>query len=135
MRGGCMTKLYRVVAYVLNLNGDMPDKKTVVSELTCRKYPEFITVTELQETVVGEWHDDHPLNISERSYDSYFPEIYERDVNKLSAELAQLRAQYVQEVDKNSLLQNQVDQLKEDLRKVDRTRKFAQIVKKLVDEI
>lgn len=70
-----MTKLYRVVAYVLNLNNSVPTKEDVIQQLERSRYGTFINVSEVLETDCGEWNDDHELNHANANYDKYFPEL------------------------------------------------------------
>lgn len=70
-----MTKLYRVTAYVLDLNGDCPDKKSVIENIEHNRHPEFISVEEVFETDCGEWDDDHELNKTNAPYEKYFPHL------------------------------------------------------------
>ena len=70
-----MTKLYRAVAYILDLNGDCPSIKSVIENIENNRHPEFIHVHEVLETDCGEWNDDHELNYANAPYEKYFPEI------------------------------------------------------------
>lgn len=57
-----MTTMYRVVAFVKDLNSNAPTKEEVINQIEMNKYPEFIDVLEVDETDIGEWHDEHELN-------------------------------------------------------------------------
>lgn len=70
-----MTKLYRVIAFVKDLNGDCPSIASVIQNIENNRHPEFIDVHEVQETDCGEWHDDHELNHNNPSYEKYFPDV------------------------------------------------------------
>ena len=67
-------KLFKVVAYVLDCNGNSPTEKDVEVQMTQNKYPEFLNVVSIQATDI-EFDDEHPLNhfgVTEEVLDKYF---------------------------------------------------------------
>lgn len=65
-------KMYRVVSYVLPLNGEFENASELKSIIECNKYPEFHDVAEIKEADIGEWSDDHPCNKTSTNKEEYF---------------------------------------------------------------
>jgi hypothetical protein len=126
-----MTQLYRVVAYVLNLNGDQNSKEDVIDTLEHNKYPEFLSVEEIQETDCGEWDDDHPLNLSGADYASYFPEL-KSDETTLKKHFQVARAQLMEQKKKNATLEDEIEDLKNELKKLQEVKKFVSNIKEIM---
>lgn len=68
-----MTKLYRVVSYVLDLNSNCKTEKDVIDQIEESRYPEFHHVREVDCVELGEWSDDHPANKTGCDFSQYFP--------------------------------------------------------------
>ncbi|MCX9024683.1 MAG: hypothetical protein OIN85_01140 [Candidatus Methanoperedens sp.] len=124
-------KLYRVVAYVLNLNGDCPDKSNVKNLMQNNRYPEFLSVREVQETDCGDWHDDHELNIINAPYEKYFPQAGNASIEDVYKELQRvsaLAAEYGQQVEK---LENQNYELKREVAQLKKVKEFLKTIREL----
>lgn len=67
-------KLFRVTMYVKNLNGNFLNDKHIIETIQNYKYLPFTDVTEVLETDIGEWSDDHELNFIDCDYAKYFPD-------------------------------------------------------------
>lgn len=68
-------KMHRVVLYVMELNDKYsPDQLKILFEQM--RYPEFVHVGEIKTADIGEWKDEHPLNLPGGDYESYFKEVY-----------------------------------------------------------
>jgi hypothetical protein len=65
------TKMHRVVLYVKDLN-DTNSPEGLKDTFEGQKYPEFVTVGDIQTVDIGEWHDNHPLNKIGSDHESYF---------------------------------------------------------------
>ena len=66
--------MFRVVMYVKNLNGYFHKPEDIVNIIKNHKYLPFTTITEVLETDIGEWHDDHELNFLDGDCAKYFPD-------------------------------------------------------------
>jgi cytidylate kinase len=122
------TKIYRVVAYVLGLNGDTTADE-LKNTIECNKYPEFLKVDEILESECGDWHDDHPLNKKNPYYLTYFPELIEPSKEGdawLKQEYNRVRGIMISQISKNSILQDEINRLKSEVASL-------QKVKELVD--
>lgn len=130
-----MTKLYRVIAYVLDINGNAPSKADVTDQLTTNKYPEFITIGEVLETDVGVWSDDHHLNKTDTDsaqFDSYFAELDATENDPwFKQEHRRVRSIMLQQIQKNSTLEQELRTLKEEMKKLENVRQFVKTMKEL----
>jgi hypothetical protein len=67
-----MAKLYRVISYVLDLNGNCESDQELISQIENNKYPEFHHVREVDCVELCEWSDDHPANRTDCDFSIYF---------------------------------------------------------------
>lgn len=67
-----MTKLYKVTMYVTAINEDYSNVHNLIDQIENNRYPEFTHVDNVIVTDIGEWSDDHPLNIEGCDYSKYF---------------------------------------------------------------
>lgn len=65
-------KAYRIVTYVMDLNHGM-DRSAILNELTRSRYLSISTGA-IDEIDIGEWDDDHPLNLMDTDVEAYFEE-------------------------------------------------------------
>lgn len=130
-----MTKLYRVVAYVLDLNHNATTKEDVIDQIENSKYPEFIDVQEVRETDIGPWDDDHVLNQGPNmaQYDSYFAELDatgEKDP-WFKQEHQRVRSIMMREIQKNIKLEQENIDLKNKIKGLEKVQDFIDTVKSL----
>lgn len=67
-----MSKVYKVIMYVLDINGEPSSKRELENTLYCNKYPEHKKVESIEEADIGEWHDFHELNQHGADFGKYF---------------------------------------------------------------
>lgn len=126
-------KLYRVVSYVLDLNGDCAEKTDVIGALEHNRHPEFLSVEEIEETDCGEWDDHHELNQANPPYTKYFPDTDPGPLDSyLKNEYKRVRAIMVGEIEKNTKLEIENRHLKEEISKLQEVKKFVSTIKDLV---
>lgn len=126
-----MTKLYRVVAYVLDLNGGTPLKGDVVQQIENNHYPEFIDVQEVREADVGEWDDDHQLNQAPTmaQYDAYFAELNAPPGDPwLQKEHQRVRSIMLTQITKNGQLQRKIEELEQKLAGLAKVQEFVKTI-------
>lgn len=127
-----MTKLYRVVAYVKDLNGDCPTIKSVIENIESNRHPEFIDVYEVLETDCGEWHDDHELNSLDAPYEKYFPEINPRMGDpELMREIQNVRYALMRSKDLLEENDRENAKLREEIKKLKKVQEFVNTIKDL----
>jgi hypothetical protein len=126
------TKIYRVVAYVLNLNGNAETAEGVKNQIENNRYPEFINVQDVRVSDCGEWDDDHHLNstkVTMAEFERYFPEMNPLTTDaKLREELERLRTALHAERDRNDTLERQNEKLKADIDGLTRVREFVKTI-------
>lgn len=72
-----MAKLFKIQAYIVDYNDDFKKISQLQHYLNCVIRDGLIEHTHIAEADIGEWHDDHPLNIvdcPEAEYEKYFKE-------------------------------------------------------------
>jgi len=130
-----MTKLYRVVAYVLNLNDDSGTKEDVIRNITSNRHPEFIKIEDIQETDCGEWDDDHELNKRGCNYDKYFPDIDGGPLDEhLKNEYRRVRGLMLQYIENVSRLERENAKLKKQNDSLTKVKEFVRKVKDLAND-
>lgn len=130
-----MTKMYRVVSYVLDLNGNNESIEDVKNTIQNNRYPEFHRVKEVLETDIGPWSDDHQLNKSaatKEQFDAYFAEL-DAPVGDpwLKQEHQRVRSIMLAQIQKNSTLEQENQRLREEIKKLNKVQEFVQTVKDL----
>jgi len=125
-----MTSVYRVEMFVLGLNNGYESKDQLKSLLENIRHVEFSHVSEIQETDIGEWDDDHPLNRSghDKVYRSLFPEKYPEQSNRLVDELERMR---VAMIDYVRTIEDLNDKVQERDTKLSKYKKLEKIMKDL----
>lgn len=128
--------MYRIVMYIKDLNNNYSAMKEVKQELENNRYPEFVHVTNLRETDIGDWDDTHPLNQSsatEMMYEAYFPEIG-ADAGDLwlKQEHQRVRSIMLSQIQQNQNLQSQNQELRAQIEKLKKVQEFVDTVKDLV---
>jgi hypothetical protein len=127
-----MTKLYRAVAYILDLNGDCPSIKSVIENIENNRHPEFIHVHEVLETDCGEWNDDHELNYANAPYEKYFPEINPKvGEAELATAYRNLRFQLMRCQDLLDATDNENEKLRQDIKKLHKVQEFVKTIGEL----
>lgn len=128
-----MTKLYRVVAYVLNLNGDCETAESVVQNIEHNRHPEFISVEDIQVADCGEWDDDHELNKGDASYAKYFPEFDKRagDPEFAKAAIQDLRGELLKALDRQGAAEREARHLREEIGKLKKVQEFVKTIGEL----
>lgn len=130
-----MTKLYRIVSYVLDLAGSAPTKKDVEDQLKSNKYPEFLRLIDVRETAIEDYDDNHRLNktaATQDDFDAYFTEIgAEKGDPWLKQEHQRVRSIMLQQIQKNYRLENELLDLKEEIKKLNKVKEFISSVKDL----
>lgn len=66
-----MAKMRKVTLYVLDLNNPMSEED-IASELEHMRYLESVYVGKIETADIGEWHDDHELNLPGANHEKYF---------------------------------------------------------------
>lgn len=72
-----MAKLYKIETYLLDYNNDFRDSEILKNYLDYRMNYGFLNHIKIDVADIGEWDDDHPLNIvdcPEEEYEKYFKE-------------------------------------------------------------
>lgn len=124
-----MTKLFRVVAYVLDLNHSS-SKEDVVIELEGNRYPEFLSVKDVQEADIGKWNDDHKLNnvnATVADYDKYFPDMNvdsEEKYEVLKRHFRATRSELINERQKVGELEYEISELQKELKSFEKIQEF-----------
>lgn len=132
-----MTKLYRAVVYVLDLNGNVPNKQDVTEQLQNNKWPEFIDVQEVLETEIGGWDDSHKLNqsgVSMADYDAYFAELMfptGGGDQHLKEEYRRVRGIMLAQIQKNGLLEKELEHLRTKIKGLEKVQEFVRAVNEL----
>lgn len=127
-----MTKLYRVEAYVLDLNDDCPTKESVIENIECNRHPEFISIEDVQETDVGEWDDDHELNQIGCNYRKFFPEFNSSpNDTPLKKEYYRVRSIMLAQLEKNSRLETENRELRRELESLKKVKEFVKTIGEL----
>lgn len=124
-----MTKLYRAIVYVLDLNGDVGSPKSLKYEL--ENAADFSKVLKVNETEIGPWEDNHPLNSSKSTmvdYDKYFPELKDLTPEKENQVVVQERELRMKAEEKSQKLEREVNDLKRELAKL---QEIGELVKKI----
>lgn len=57
------TKMHRAIIYIKDLNDDNTTE-SIKNYLENLRYLEFATVKDIRTTDIGEWDDDHELNLT-----------------------------------------------------------------------
>lgn len=131
-----MTKLYRIVSYVLDLNGGCPTKDDVVVQIENSRYPEFHSVKQVLETGIEEWTDDHPLNKTDAvcaDFDAHFAELDAKNEKDpwFKQEHQRVRSIMLQQIQKNQTLQSENEELKRKIKGLEKVQEFVNTVKDL----
>ena len=72
-----MAKLYKIQTYFLDYNDEFKTASRIALALKCRMYGGILEHLYIAEADIGEWDDNHPLNIvdcPEAEYEKYFKE-------------------------------------------------------------
>lgn len=72
-----MPKLYKIQAYLVDYNDDFKTIDTIKRYIDWNTRYGYIDHLHITEADLGEWGDDHPLNVvdcPEAEYDKYFKE-------------------------------------------------------------
>ena len=72
-----MAKLYKIQTYLLDYNEEFKKASALQFYLNCQIRGGILDHTHITEADIGEWDDDHPLNIvdcPEAEYEKYFKE-------------------------------------------------------------
>ena len=72
-----MAKLYKIQTYLLDYNEEFKKASSLQFYLSCQIRGGILDHTHIEEADIGEWDDDHPLNIvdcPEAEYEKYFKE-------------------------------------------------------------
>lgn len=72
-----MAKLYKIQAYLLDYNEDFDSISTLKRYINWNTRYGIVDYLHIAEADIGEWGDDHPLNIvdcPEAEYEKYFKE-------------------------------------------------------------
>lgn len=72
-----MAKLYKIQTYILDYNDDLHNAEILKAYLDARILYGLLEHTHITEVNIGEWDDEHPLNIvdcPEAEYEKYFKE-------------------------------------------------------------
>lgn len=124
-----MAKLYRVTAFVKDLNGDCPTIASVIENIENNRHPEFIDVVDVQMADCGEWHDDHELNSIDAPYEKYFPELGNRiDESGFKSILQEMRIELLRRTDEIGALKRQGRRDREELEKLKKVRELVKTI-------
>lgn len=127
-----MTKLYRVVAYALDLNGNAKTKEEVKRQIENNKWPEFLNVKEISETDIGELYDDHELNKLNAPYEKYFPECSLNQNNEVTNnELIKARTSINELEDRVASLQRHIELTRRENESLQKIKDFVKLIKDL----
>lgn len=127
-----MAKCYKVEAYVLALNGDFQNKEILTEVLENYRYIEHLHVQDIQETDIGEWHDDHELNKRGANYRKFFPDDYggPNDIH-LKNEYSRVRSIMLQQIERNSILERENRKLHDEVEKLKKIQEFVKTIGEL----
>jgi UTP:GlnB (protein PII) uridylyltransferase len=113
------TKMHRAVIYIKDLNSDN-SINDIKNELENMRNLEFVTVTDIRSTDIGEWNDDHELNLTDATqeqYESYFPELSNMSTSSLQEKIKEERELRLKAEETVNKMQYQLEQLESKLKK------------------
>lgn len=117
--------MFRVVMYVKNLSENFHRHQDLIDTIENYKYLPFATVTEVLETDIGEWHDDHELNFTDCDHAKYFPDAeYHPDPSFALKEYKRTRTIMLKTIKELSDAYSEIGKLKERLAKLERVETF-----------
>lgn len=122
-----MAKLFRVEAYVVDVNGDT--KADSIRLNLENSFSLHVNVKDIQETEAGEWYDDHELNKRGCDYKKYFPDIYPGpDDLHLKKEYQRVRTIMLQQIDRCQRLERHCSRLGEEIDKLKKVQEFIKTI-------
>lgn len=129
-----MAKCYKVEVYVLALNGDFQNKEILTEVLENYRYIEHLHVQDIQETDVGEWHDDHELNKRGANYQKFFPDSFPGPCDLyMYEEYRRVRSVMLQQISRNTTLERENRELIKQIQKLKKVQDFLQTIGDLTE--
>lgn len=124
-----MTKLYRIVSYVIGLNGESQSEESVRNQIQGNRHPEFHYVKEISTADIGEWHDGHEANKTGCDLSKFFPET-KADVTdqELLAAYKQLRLDNLRYADECGALRREARRLSDEINKLQSVKEFVKTI-------
>lgn len=117
--------MFRVVMYVKNLNGDFRNQQDIIDIIQNYKYLPFIHISEVLETDIGKWDDDHELNKRDGDYAKYFPDAeYHPDPSFAIKEYKRTRTIMLKTIKELGEAYSEINKLKEKLTKLEKVETF-----------